>query len=165
MVRLIEGVTYYPKQWKTFLFLLICTMFAAIGIWMIRTGDNRGYLGAIFFGLGCIIFLIHLLPDSAYLRITAEGLEFCSLFRKHRLLWEAVSEFGAIAIRQNGITVNKLVSFNYTQEYYPYKWGRKISAAMSGYEAALPDTYGFKAEDLAVQLNQHLQEYRQLQSI
>jgi hypothetical protein len=160
-----QGDTYYPKQWKTLLLLMVCAMFTAIGILVIKKGDNRGYLCAIFFGIGCTIFLIHLLPGSAYLKISAEGIEYSSLFRKQRLRWQAVSKFGVIAIIQDGITVNRMVGFNYTQAYYPYKWQRKISAAMSGYEAALPDTYGFKAEDLAAQLNQHLQAYRQLQSL
>jgi bacteriorhodopsin len=43
--------TYYPKQWKTFLLLLICVVFTAIGILVIRKGDNRGYLCAIFVSL------------------------------------------------------------------------------------------------------------------
>jgi hypothetical protein len=164
MPKLIRGVTYHPKQWKIFLLLLICVMFTSIGILVIRKGDNRGYLCTIFFGIGCAISLVHILPGSSYLRITGEGFEFCSLFRKYRLLWQEVSGFGVIAIAQNGITTNKIVGFNYTSEHHPYRLGRQISASLTGYESGFPDTFGFKAEDLAAQLNQQLQEYRRLKN-
>jgi hypothetical protein len=48
-----------------------------------RLGNAVGYLGIAFFGLGLVVFVIKLVPNSSYLRVTQEGFTVCSLFRCH----------------------------------------------------------------------------------
>lgn len=52
-----------------------------------------------------------------------------------------------------------MIAWNFTPDHPPIGRARGISKAFSGYEAALPDTYGMKAQELADVLNNLLHEY------
>jgi hypothetical protein len=83
-------------------------------------------------------------PRSSYLTIEDGGFKYCSLFRHHMIQWSDVSRFGVLAVP--GKT---MVGFNYSASYGRAPKARAISVALSGFEAALPDTYGLTAEELA----------------
>ncbi|MBN1764538.1 MAG: hypothetical protein JW860_04710 [Sedimentisphaerales bacterium] len=161
MEHLTRKKTYYPKKSRLLLLLAVCLLFTIGGIWMIKDEPFGGYLCAIFFGTGCAASIIQLLPGSAYLKIKDEGIEFCSLFRKTTILWDDISEFCVYSVSHRGMTVNKMVGINFVPEYDRSKLSRKLSTALAGCEGGLPDTYGFKAEELASLLNEYLLEYRQ----
>lgn len=147
--------TAHPKRAKMALLLLVCVAFVAVGVLMIRDGEVIGWLCAGFFGLGIPIFSIQLLPGSSYLTVSEVGIEYCSMFRRHRLRWSDISEFGVYTVRQGGLPVSKMVGFNFSTEYRRAQGGRALSRAISGFEGGLPDTYGFKAEELAELLTFH----------
>lgn len=147
--------TVYPKKTKMLLMFLVCAVFVAGGILMIRDGQKMGWLCAGFFGLGIPIFLIQLYPRSSFLTVSEEGIEFCSLFRRHKLRWSDISEFGTYTIRHHGLPVSKMVGFNYSAGSSK---ARLVSKALAGFEGALPDTYGFRAEELAQILSDYHQE-------
>lgn len=52
------------------------------------------------------------------------------------------------------ISGNKMVMWNYVPEFSKQTGARRLSTALAGCEAGLPDTYGFKAEDLAGVMNE-----------
>ena len=85
----------------------------AIGIWMGVTGEWIGYPIAGFFGLGVVIFIVQLIPGSAFLRLDSEGFTFCSLYRKTTLPWAAIDGFHVVVMRQTGMKVHELVGFNF----------------------------------------------------
>jgi len=101
-----------------------------------------------FFGLGFVVFVIKLLPNSSYLRVTQEGFTVCSLFRCHTVQWADTSEFGIV-----DLGVKKMVAWNShtAAEKLPPLF--KASQAISGYRCALPETYGLSAEELRDLLN------------
>jgi hypothetical protein len=125
------------------LLFLVCLAFVAGGVLMIRDGLCAG-----FFGLCLPVFLIQLYPKSSFLTVSEEGIEFCSLFRSHRLRWSDISEFGTYTIRQHGLPVSRMVGFNYSAQYQRASKARAFSKALAGFEGGLPDTYGFRAEEL-----------------
>ncbi len=129
--------------------MLVCLFFTLEGAWLISRGDNIGWFASILFGLGCIVFILLLIPNSAYLQISEKGFEVRSLFRNHFTPWEDVEEFGSGYIGRN-----KLVIFNYSQNHNKYSLVKKIGRSISGVEGALPDTYGKSAEELAELLNE-----------
>lgn len=140
--------TVYPKKAKLLLLLVVSLAFVAGGILMIRDGQTMGWLCAGFFGLGVPVFLVQLWPKCSYLTVGEEGIEFCSLFRSHRLRWSEISEFGVYTIRQHGLAVARMVGFNYSAEHRRASGARAFSKALAGFEGGLPDTYGFRAEEL-----------------
>jgi hypothetical protein len=122
--------------------LLISVAFVAGGMWMIREGEKMGWLCMGFFGLGIPVFLLQLFPKASFLTVNEEGIEFCALFRSHRLRWSDMSEFGVCRI-------SHLVGFNYSAHYQRFPKARAFAKAIAGFEGALPNTYGFKADELA----------------
>lgn len=141
-------VTLRPSRAKTALLFLVCAVFVAGGVLMVRDGKPWGYFCGGFFALGLPIFGIQFLPKAAYLHLAVDGFTFCSLFRSHFVQWKYVQEFAVIYVGPN-----RMVAWNFTPDYTATVGGRSISKALSGYEAALPDTYGMKPQRLADVLN------------
>jgi len=131
-----------------FFLIVVSLVFVAISWWVARLGNAVGYLGVAFFGLGLVVFVIKLLPNSSYLRVRQEGFTVCSLFRCHTVQWRDTSEFGVA-----DLGVKKMVGWNsaLAAEKLPSLF--KASQLISGYGCALPETYGLDAEELCALLN------------
>src|SRR6266849_225648 len=121
--------TVYPKKSRMVMLFLVCVAFVGGGILMIRDGQRMGWLCAGFFGLGIPVFLIQLYPKSSLLTVSEDGIEFCSLFRRSKLQWSDISEFGVYTIRQHGLPVSKMVGLNYSREYQRLPNARALSKA------------------------------------
>jgi hypothetical protein len=147
----------YPKKSSAVWLLLGCSAFVAAGVWMGNKEGWMGYAAAAFFALGIPVALLQLLPGSSYLQIDDTGLTFSSLFRKTSVRWSDVDEFFVVTLRQSGLSVLKMVGFNYVSSYDRLRIGRRFAAAIAKCEGALPDTYGKGAEELAVLLNSYHQ--------
>lgn len=144
-----------PNKLKTLVLHIICLVFSFGGIFLIRDGKNMGWLVFSFFFIGVIVFIITLLPDSSYLKVSAEGLEIKTLFKKSQIIpWSIIEEFGAAYIG-----VNKMVTINFNKDYDKQKLGREIASSISGFEGALPDTYGMSASKLAELLNDYKNKF------
>jgi len=135
------------------LYFLLCAGFVAGGIWMIRDGEKTGWFVASFFGLGIPVFLLQLFPKSSFLTVREEGIEFCALFRTHKVGWSDISEFGVCRVPGA-----RMVGFNYSPEYQQASKARALAKALTGCEGALPETYGFSADDLLQLLSAYHQE-------
>ena len=153
--------TVYPKKSRMVMLFLVCVAFVGGGILMIRDGQRMGWLCAGFFGLGIPVFLIQLYPKSSFLTVSEGGIEFCSLFRRSKLQWSDISEFGVYTIRQHGLPVSTMVGMNYSREYQRSPKARAVSKALACFEGGLPDTYGFRAEELAQLLSAYRYERTQ----
>jgi hypothetical protein len=134
-----------PSRGKQAAFLALSLGFTAGGGWMIARGAEHGWFVLGFFGLCSFVFVLQLLPNASWLRLTDEGFVVRSLFRTGKLVrWRDVARF--VPGRMHG---NACVYYNYSFEYTGQKTGRAVAGALVGAEAMLPDTYGMKAEALA----------------
>lgn len=140
---------------KTVLMLAGSLAFVAIGTQMTRDDPLMAYAGIVFFGLCALVAAVNLHPNSSYLELSSEGFTFASLFRRSFVPWSHVREFIPYKMHHNA-----MVGWNYSSSFAGSATGRKVSTALAGVEAALPDTYGMKATDLASLLNQLLAQHR-----
>ena len=142
-------VTFRSSRKKMALLLLISSIFVVGGVWLLPREPLIAVACIVFFGLGVVVAAINFHPRSSYLTLTKEGLLFASLFRKHFVAWSSVQTFEPVSIN-----LNKMVGWNYTPEFRESARLRRISTALAGVEAGLPDTYGMSAADLAGLLNE-----------
>ena len=110
-------ITLYPSKTKTILLLIVSLIFTFGGIFLIQKGDNFGWVVSSFFGLCTLVFIIMLLPNSTYLKISEEGIEMKSLFRKSQILpWNIIETFGT-----GYIGLNEMVTLNFSENYNKQK--------------------------------------------
>jgi hypothetical protein len=111
---------------------------------MIRGGDLEGWLVLIFFGLVAVVGAGAMLPGAGGLILDRDGFGVTSLFRRHRTRWQDATGFQAARIppaRQSFVV--------YDDATQSKKSLAKINVGIVGRNAALPDTYGLSADDLA----------------
>ena len=137
-------LTLRPSRTRTVLLLLACLGLTALGVFMARDGEWLGYLVGGLFMLAVPFFVLQLHPRAAYLLLNEEGFTYCSLFRAQAVRWVDVEGFGVIAIN-----AFRMVAWNFVPDHPRTGRARMLSQAVSGYEAALPDTYGLKPRELA----------------
>jgi hypothetical protein len=143
---------FYPSRVKTIFLFLGSLMFVAGGVFIVVAvkGQLLPGLGSIcFFGMCLAVSIAQFNPKAAYLLVEPDGFTFCAMFRPQKVFWRDVDHFEVTRI-----VLNKMVVWNYPAENTPHMKGRAISKSIAGYEAGLPDTYGFKAEELCALLNE-----------
>ena len=139
-------LTFPASKTKWILVGLGCLVLGFIGVAMgLQSGDFIGWFIAAFFGFGLIVSVIQLLPGATYLKIGPAGIESRALFRTRRIAWSEISGFGYY--RQAG---NNFVGFHFHATAKGFS--QNASLALVGFHDALPDTYGHKADELAVLL-------------
>ncbi len=136
------------------LFLALCVAFTIIGGLMVYNHRPAGWFVAIVFGLGSIVFVVQLWPNSSYLLLEADGFTVRSLYRSHKYGWADVDYFAVTRIG-----VNKMVAFDFASDYEKGRRARRMAVGISGYEGALPDRYGMRPEQLADLLNEWKARY------
>jgi hypothetical protein len=142
-------VTYRTRPVKMAFLAFGSGIFVAIGVWLLPQEPFLARACIIFFGLCALVGLVSLLPNSSYLTLTERGFLFASLFRKHFVAWSNVQSFVPVKIQ-----FKSMVGWNYSSEFRESKRIRGVNAAVAGVEAALPDTYGMPAGQLADLMNQ-----------
>lgn len=150
-------LTLRPSKLKLILSTIASILFTIGGVWMASEQPFWGYAAAIFFGLAIIVFGIQLLPNSSYLKLTEEGFEVCSTFRTNSYRWSDIESFSIM-----NVPLNKMVSWDFSSNYDAQQTGRRVSSRVTGSEAALPDTYGMSAAELADLMNGLLKRHRQM---
>jgi hypothetical protein len=140
--------TLYPSKTKFAVMLLGALAFVAVGVLALRSGVRAMWLPILFFGLCSLVFATTLLPQASFLRLEKEGFTFVSLFRRSTVKWRDVQAF-----HPGKLISNSMVFFDYVIPGAPHPTARKMSVDLCGHEAALPDTYGLSAEELAALMN------------
>jgi hypothetical protein len=135
---------------------LACGIMTAAGVWIIGDGQWLGLIPTFFFGLGLVVSLILLLPNSSFLELDDDGFCFRNLFRDSRFSWADIAGFEA-----RRLSMRKIVTFDFAHGYTASRHAPALARTISGAEGALPDTYGMSAEDLADLMNERLRIYRQ----
>ena len=148
MSQIKDEVILRPRKSRALLYLMLCAIFTVIGILMIADNKLMGWFVGPTFGLGVVVFILLMLPNSSYLLLKEDGFTVCSLYRTSSLKWSDIEGFEVTTI-----IGPKIVGFNFSSTYNRQQKVRKISKNMAGYEGALPDTYGISAKELAELLN------------
>ena len=81
------------------------------------------------------------------------GFETRALFRNHFTKWSEVKEFAVTYIGSK-----KMVGYSFSDMHEKKKL-EELSVNLTGYDAALPDTYGQSPEELATALNEWKNRY------
>jgi len=149
LARFPGPVTLYPSRRKWLLMFIGTALFAAGGAWMIRGGDAWGWFPLIFFGVCALVGLAAMLPHAGALALDGDGFEGTNLFRRPRSRWQNVSAFEA-----RSIPPAHQLFVVYDDASVSARSLARINVAIVGRNAALPDTYGQPAKELASLLEQ-----------
>lgn len=143
-------MTLYPNKIKWVLVLLGCISFIAMGIFLIGDHDTETLLGlfiCMLGGLGILISILTLWPNSSWLKLGPDGMRERVLFRKFHYHWSEVTRFEITVVRHRSgahRTDTKFVSF----------W-MKCDEDMR----SLSECYGEKAEELMKILESYRNRY------
>jgi hypothetical protein len=140
------------RKWAVMLVLSLA--FVSGGVWIAPRDPFVGYSCIAFFGMGAAMAAVTLHPNSTYLILDSKGFTFSTLFRKAFFPWSQVQIF--LPVR---VALNQMVGWNFTSDYWKMQTLRKVNTAISGAEAALPDTYGVPVKDLVRVMNSLREEY------
>ncbi len=77
----------------------VCVIFALGGLYMIATGQDRGYAVTAFFTLGVVLALATLAYGRANLCLDEDGFVFGLMWRDESYRWKDVSAFDVVTIR------------------------------------------------------------------
>ena len=153
-------LTLRPSKWPSIVLLFVCLAFLAITLYFLLNRDQPlNWLGVIFFGAGVGIALFGMLPGSAYLELTPTGFKIRSLLRSQTYRWRDVDSFRTADVLYVGRFVRRMVVFDIASPYQQSRSLRRVSKALTGYDVALPDLYGVRADDLAALMNEWRERY------
>ncbi len=141
---------FRPNKWKTFILFLMCSVFVALGIFMVDEEPIIGRASIIFFGFGALIALIQFYPNSVYLKLTDEGFEVKSLFRTNFTKWTEIEN-----LEQDSLRGNKMICFDYTEEHKKYNTEKKIGKFLLGKGGVIQSIYAIKTKDLLALMKQY----------
>ena len=141
-------VVFRASRGKAVLYLLGSLCAVALGIWMAGTDPWMGWACALFFGIGVIVFLLLLMPNSVYLRLHADGFELASLVRKNTTRWEYVASF-SVGTMNHG----KVIAIVYTDAWRATRFDRGASYALTGVDGVISNMYAAPIEEIVAALN------------
>jgi hypothetical protein len=144
LARFPGPVTLYPSRRKWAIIFVVGGLAAAGGVWMVETEHPWGWFVLIFFLIGTITAGAALLPGAGRLTLESGGFEIKNLYRRRRIRWQDVTGFEAAVIPPSA---RKFVLYDELKA--KDRVISKFNTAIAGRNAALPDTYGFSADDLA----------------
>ena len=145
-----ETLTLYPSRRKSILRLAGTASFVALGVVVLAKQDNSTamWFCVSFFAICVLIFFVFLLPGSASLTLNMNCFRIKTLYFVRKSKWQNVTNIHAASEPISGL---QLVRYNDTQ-WNGWKLA-KWETSRLGYNAALPDTYGMSADDLAELIN------------
>ena len=149
-----EVLILKPKITKAIILGLVCLTFTIGGILMVQNNHWEGWLCASFFGLGCIICFIQIVPGASQLSLTSEGFVITSLFRSYLTRWSDIKEFTLGYLEKS-----EAVVFDYEDHHTKNNTGKKIAKFLSGNHGALPDNYGMNVSELILLMNEWRNKY------
>ncbi|TYT26086.1 hypothetical protein FZO89_07340 [Luteimonas viscosa] len=147
--------TLRPSPMKWLAMLAICAVFVWIGLRVMGTHPLVGWSCIVFFGLCGALAVLNLIPGASALVLDADGFEIVSLFRRSRVRWNDVARFG-----ETRVGLQRLVGFDFVDGHAGSDRLRRVNRNLSGFQAALPDTYGLSANELATRMEARLAAQR-----
>ncbi|WP_238345815.1 hypothetical protein [Luteimonas saliphila] len=147
--------TLRPSPAKWLAMVAISAVFVWIGLRIMGTHPLIGWSSLVFFGLCGGLAVLNLLPGASCLVLDEDGFEIVSLFRRSRVRWTEVARFG-----ETRVGLHRLVGFDFVDGHAGSDRLRRVNRNLSGFQAALPDTYGLSARDLAARMDVRLAAHR-----
>ena len=166
-VELAHDQVFLPSKRKWGLLLMGSFIFLGIGLLMIGSSDSSwdrfwGYASTVFFGTGAVVAALQFLPGSSFLHVGPGGITFRSMWRTTSLRWSDIERFGVAEVAISHGKRQHIVGFNFSPTYMGRSEGgkiRRLNVRLSGFEAALPDNYGWDYAELAEYLNRARGKY------
>lgn len=140
--------TLFPSKVKPLLLCLGSLAICIVCVLIYREEPIAGAIGIVLSGVVGLVGAIQLLPGSSYLRLTDEGMTFRSLFRSFSYKWWEIADFGIARVGGS-----RVVGWNFSRFYQGQERLRTVNQALSGFQAALPDSYGMQVDSLKELLN------------
>jgi hypothetical protein len=117
---------------------------------MVQRGRADGWWIVGIFGLSVVVGIVQLaLPGS--LTLTDSGLRYRTPGKSGTVAWADVASFGVMSLR-SGPLAPKMVGMRNTADYRSDRPVSNLTRDISGFDGALPETYGYKAEELVALL-------------
>jgi len=148
-----------PRKTTWVMVLLISAGFVATGIAVIRSPSAEmepvmAYGALSFFSIGVVVAIVQLLPGSSFLRLSPAGFTIRSMWRDTSYRWSDIERFGVVEIHPAGHR-QRMVGLDFSQSF-PHRDRarvlRGLSQGLTGFEGALPDSYGWDCAKLAAHL-------------
>lgn len=153
MAGTIEALRPSPAKWLAM--VAISAVFVWIGLRIMGTHPLVAWSCIVFFGLCGALAVLNLVPGASALVLDGEGFEIVSLFRRSRVRWADVARFG-----ETRVGLQRLVGFDFVDGHAGSDRLRSVNRNLSGFQAALPDTYGLSAGELATRMEARLAAHR-----
>ena len=145
-------ITLYPSRIKLMVLLAMSLGFVVLGIWIVPSDPLIGYLNIVFFGLGAVVFVLKLNPKASFLTLAEDGFTYSAMYRHQFVPWQDVHGFKVVRVGPR-----RFVGWTFDASHEGQGVVRRANKAISGAEAALPDTYGMAVDELARLLEEHRQ--------
>jgi hypothetical protein len=145
------------RRLRPAILLVASAIFALVGVLVFAVapgGRVGGVVVFLFFG-GCAAVAILQLVLGSQLTLTAEGFTVRSLGRQVTRRWQDVESF--VVVRASAFT--NIVGIRLLAAPGGDTFLTRAARNVFGYQGALPDTYGMKANDLAALMNEWLSRY------
>jgi hypothetical protein len=137
-----------PPKWGQLVLFVVSFSVLTVGVGTILNDNSLGWLLLVTGAIITLVSICLLLPGCSFLELTQEGFTLCRLFRRETFRWNDVTRFGVVLVGQRPKVVFQ--NADPTSKVPPH---RVFKNRPSGFEAALPGTFGLGPEVLAVLMN------------
>ncbi len=138
---------------RTLGLLALSLVFLVAGVLMVGADADYGWFVAAFGLVGTAVFTVMLLRPNR-LELSEEGLTTVTLGRRWSVKWSECGEFRTSKVDYS-VAGPSMVVFDCSAPGVRGHVLETTAVALSGANAALPDTYGVPAETLAALLNSY----------
>lgn len=128
--------------------LLTCCAFAITGVFCLQLNSIAGWICVVFFGLGCVLGVIMLIPGSICLILKPDGFTMVNLWRRTSLRWSDMDDLSVVTGFQG-----PCVGWNMTQPHLRPKSFQMVRDTY-GKDAVLLQDYGISPEELCSLMRQ-----------
>ena len=148
-----EKTLYAGSKWR----IAQSVLYGLLSLYFLTRSFRVGSPG----WLPCLVFLflalersLGYIPGAAFLKLDQQGFTACYWFNQTSYRWCDIAEFKVITYLYMGIIpFRRVVGFRYTESSGKRNLALRIAGALARFDRALPDTYGMKANELALLLD------------
>jgi len=147
------SASFGPDRRRLLIYAALAALMTAAGAWLAAEGKTWGWLGAVFFGLCVVVFVLQMIPGAARLRLDAGGFHVRSLYSGTTIRWSEIREFRVGNVGWRRLFGPPMVGYLLREGSSFSGRALRMVRAASGIEGALPERYGFLRDDLVRLLN------------
>jgi len=137
-----------PAPWKMLALLAISAGLVWVAVGFADRSPMIAWACGGFFALCGLVAAVSLVPGANHLRLDENGIELRALFRVTRWHWRDVVRFGPTRVG-----LHTVVGIDFADHVHAAVRVRRLNRGLTGFDGALPDTYGQRAAVLAARLD------------